>query len=1737
MGLGDDTKNLAELNTRRSSVKGQVTKFRNYLEKISRFDTFTTTHRAELTLKLSKFENLSLKFDELQSQIEILNSSGLKDELQERENIEGEFISNIVMAQELLQMHSRDEGVHDSSSTHNITHCAIEHNELGFKLPLIQVSKFDGSYLKWMEFRDTFRSLVHENSRISSVNKFHYLISYLEGEAARTISNLEVSDNNYREAWNLLLERYDNKRLLITHHLNELFNINSINKESERSLRFLVDHVTKNLRALSNLGQATEHWDVLIIHLVASKVDQNTFTKWEEYRNALSTDTPTLKVFYKFLNDRANVLESLQRSKLDNAKPNHDKLRPESRLNRSDHKRHNKAYAYVSSSVPSLNQSSSHPCPCCHADHKIFDCPVFKAKSISDRISEATKLKLCLNCLRSGHPAFRCRLGRSRECNKRHNSLLHLPTDNAPSTSTNNHSETLMNCSNQASKCALLCTALVQIVNPKTGESETVRALLDCGSQSSFISVGLKQRLSLEDCSINATKVIGFGNNDAGTITEYCVAQLKSLNSSLSIISNYFVMKELTASIPNSVIDIRSFNIPKNVILADPKFYQPCFIDILIGSDLFWDIIGCEQMSLGPNHPKLHSSKLGWLIGGPLQPNQPSNNIKCNHTLTHLSSRVDLEADLNKFWELEEIPSRPYLSESEQVCESHFLQHTSRLENGRFSVKLPLIDSPDCLGDSYTMAKKRFYNLERRFRKQPDVKSQYVQFLREYEELGHLSEITINNFNFNQCNFLPHHPVFKENSESTKIRVVFDASARTSSGFSVNDIQMTGPQIQDSIFSILIRARFYKYILAADVEKLFRQILLDETDRNLQFILWREEESKPLRTLRLNTVTYGFTSASYLSTRCLWQLGEECSDPFIKTIIQHDLYVDDLITGCNSEEELKHIQKSVSQALKAGCFNLRKYKSNSSCVLEACSKGSSDTLIISESSNALGLGWNSNTDQLHYSFEIPPIGVAFTKRYILSTSFKIFDPLGFVSPCIIIPKLIMQQLWLEKVGWDEPVSVEIEEAWRKFAQNLSCLALFTVPRRVLCDSPVVTELHIFSDASQRAYGACIYVRSIDEAGTVHVNLLCSKSKVAPIKPCTIPRLELCAALLAVRLCKAVVDSLRFPIARKLFWCDSTVVLAWLHTSFRSLKTFVANRTAEILESSDVSSWRYVPTSENPADLVSRGVYPEELKDRSLWWSGPEFLLQDELFWPTLPNKLHDESEIPEIKTVMVTKLDNPSIIPFLKYSKLHNLKRDYAYALRYFYNLRNPKARRFDSLDLQELQNSFHLLCRKAQQESFPIEYDLLHKNKVISSKSPILSLTPFMDTDGLIRVGGRLDASTLPFASKHPILLHSSHHLTKLIFEREHIHKLHAGPQLLLASVRQYVWPINGRHLARSTVHNCITCRRIQGKSLSPMMGNLPSQRVTVDFPFRSVGVDFAGPFYVTSRKGRGAKVTKCYLCIFVCLRYKCVHLEAVSDLSKDAFILTLRRFISRRGKPIEIFSDNGRNFVATAKEISNFLKCNRKVITELMNEEEIKFIFTPAYAPHFGGIWEAGVKSAKFHIRRVMGNTHLTFEEISTLFAQVEAILNSRPFYLMSSSPNDLLFLTPGHFLLGRPLTALPSPSLEHCSSNQLKRYQRLEQIRQHFWRRWQNEYLAELQQRSKWRTSDTPLKVGDVVLLQEENLPPLCWRMGRISKLFPGPDGVCRVADVQTTQGCYRRPFRRLCPLPATEHLIES
>ncbi|XP_011330037.2 uncharacterized protein LOC105275084 [Ooceraea biroi] len=444
-------------------------------------------------------------------------------------------------------------------------------------------------------------------------------------------------------------------------------------------------------------------------------------------------------------------------------------------------------------------------------------------------------------------------------------------------------------------------------------------------------------------------------------------------------------------------------------------------------------------------------------------------------------------------------------------------------------------------------------------------------------------------------------------------------------------------------------------------------------------------------------------------------------------------------------------------------------------------------------------------------------------------------------------------------------------------------------------------------------------------------------------------------------------------------------------------------------------------------------------------------------------------------------------------------------------------------------------MCKVVQKRAFIDEYRALSEGKPINPISSLLSLSPFIDEQGLLRVGGRLKNSNLPYNARHPILLPRNHDLTKRIIKYEHSRNMHAGTQATMAAVRQRFWPVSLRSTTRNILSKCIMCFKAKPAQSEAIMGSLPASRTTASKPFSKCGVDYAGPLFLKENKRRNARSSKAYISIFVCFVTKAVHIELVSDLTSEAFIAALKRFISRRGKPSHIYSDNGTTFVGTKRhleEVFQFLN-NQKMlddIKEFLRNQETSWTFIPPNVPHFGGLWEAAVKSAKYHLTRIVGRANLTFEEMQTTLCEIEAILNSRPLVALSEDPNDLSYISPGHFLIGTAMNDFPCRDLHDINENRLTRWNRIEQMRQHFWRRWSSEYLSSLQEKSKWKINKgRQLALNQLVLIKQQGLPPLQWLIGCVHELHIGTDGVARSAMVKTSKGFFTRPLAKLFILP--------
>nr|CAH7759089.1 unnamed protein product [Callosobruchus chinensis] len=630
----------------------------------------------------------------------------------------------------------------------------------------------------------------------------------------------------------------------------------------------------------------------------------------------------------------------------------------------------------------------------------------------------------------------------------------------------------------------------------------------------------------------------------------------------------------------------------------------------------------------------------------------------------------------------------------------------------------------------------------------------------------------------------------------------------------------------------------------------------------------------------------------------------------------------------------RKVSEVIFKILNQGCFKLRKFHSNEPKVLDWLETDNDNLSKMvdfgeREHTKTLGLMWCPKTDSLMYRVKELDSCNKVTKTTILSGSSKIFDPLGLVAPCVMQIKILLQSLWLENVSWDDALPGHIIDRWNEFKGDVNSLNDLVIDRHAFCRGMTTFEIHAFCDASEKAYGACVYVESFVENDNC-LHLLTAKGKVAPLKTVTLPRLELCGALLAARLAHKVSTALH-----------STIVLGWIKTPPRRLKTFVGNRVSEIQDLAGTDEWRHVPTGSNPADLLSRGLKASKIRKADIWWHGPKWLNGDESQWPRKPS-------LPDIR--------NTNVLVLRQNEKCDLFDR-------FIENCRANKIdRKMNPLTVKEINSSCNKLVKIAQGESFSAEIRHI-KDEKLSSKSRLICLNPFLDDDGYLRVGGRLANSEFNFEKKHPLILAKEHTLIKLLVRQYHQKLLHAGPQHVLASLREKFWILSGRSLVKQSVRERVKCFRFSPRTTTSIMGNLPIERLKPDYPFSVVGT-------LLNEKPKWAwyedlKILRGTICMFFIK--SCAF--GVGHLFKDCFILALRRFISRREKPS--------------------------------------------------------------HLRSI--------------------------------------------------------------SLNRLDIYQHLQQMKQHIWSRWSKEYVTELQQRCKWKSTQGELKEGDMVIIKEDNLPPLKWKLG--------------------------------------------
>ena len=1235
--------------------------------------------------------------------------------------------------------------------------------------------------------------------------------------------------------------------------------------------------------------------------------------------------------------------------------------------------------------------------------------------------------------------------------------------------------------------------------------------------------------------------------------------------------------------------------------LADQGTYEDeVEVDILVGSDQYWSLVS-GRVVRGEHGPTAIETKLGWVLSGPIpegiQVDSQQSNLVTTHVLKTAVNPIDvtnetLDGNLRTFWELESLGIKP------KTLYEEFQEQISFKDN-RYEVHLPWKMPHPPLPDNYELSLKRLSNLLKRLNQEPEVLKEYDSVIKEQLRKGIVEVVEKpDEGEVGKTHYLPHHAVVRREKATTRLRVVYGASAR-SDGVALNDCVYTGPPLTENIFDVLLRFRVNQVALTGDVEKAFLMVRMTEEDRDVLRFLWVDDIDKPspeIVVLRFTRVVFGVSSSPFLLNATIKHHIEQYkeADPEFVEKFLRSIYVDDLSSGAPEVDEAYELYLKSKLRLAEGAFNLRKFVSNCPELtrrIQCNETGRSDTdassvepehakspqalsegNVVSEEDETyaksmlrgveetssseqkvLGVHWNplkdvftfDLTEIANYARDLQP-----TKRNVVSVAAKFYDPLGFLSPIVIEFKLFFQELCKTKIGWDEALNGNLLKTWRKLLNGLEDVTAFSLPRcyfQVIREKVVSCSLHGFGDASSKAYAAVIYLHVTTSQGN-YARLVASKSRVAPVKNLTIPRLELLAALVLARLITHVKEALEVDvtITNLSCWTDSRVTLCWIKGEEREWKQFVQNRVDEIRTLVPASRWQHCNGKDNPADIPSRGSSPLELSQCPLWMEGPKWLTSITEDTKSVFNSTHVPEEcLAEVRAEEKVKCQTSSlflsatepcgiaqIMEAEDFSDLQRLLRVSALVLKFVRIMKSLLKKDVSSpseSDAQDMAKAETMWIKEVQKS--------LSKNPKFKIWEKQFGI--FNDSQGIMRCNGRLSKADLSASIKHPILLDKGHHITSLIVQDSHKRVMHGGVKLTLTELRARFWIVQGRQFVRKLLYKCVICRKLEGRPYqAPPSPPLPEFRVKECPPFAYTGVDFAGPLYVKNQTGPQQKV---WICLYTCCVTRAIHLDLVPNLTTSAFLRSLRRFSARRGTPLLMVSDNGKTFKSAAQEIKRLM--NDPGVKQYLAKARMKWSFNLERAPWWGGIFERLVRSVKRCLKKTIGGAILTYEELLTVVVEVESILNCRPLsYVSSEDPEEPL--TPSHLLCGRRLMSLPDSNTSDSQDYDIdvqpqdlsRRTQHLSNVLNHFWKRWQNEYLIELRNAHRHQSQNdasTAISIGDVVVVHEENQLIGNWRLGKILDLIAGADSCIRgaVVEVRSKGGKsvkLKRPVQRLYPL---------
>lgn len=1360
----------------------------------------------------------------------------------------------------------------------------------------------------------------------------------------------------------------------------------------------------------------------------------------------------------------------------------------------------------------------------------------------------------CWRCGRS-HQTSKCTLkAKCKRCDRRHLEVLHYVNSNSDSSGkgdikeaegsvgrASSTSQTLYLDRPTSGKQVLLKLSRVVIQNGD--KSLETYAVLDDGSERTILLHEAAQRLGLrgtvEDLALRTVRQEV--HTIHGSSVSFSIAPALQPGRSFQI-QGAFTAKELgLVQHTYPITDLQQkYRYLRDLPLPDINQAQPL---VLIGSDYPHLITPVEPVRLGPKGaPAAVHTRLGWTLQGPsrflcprLQP-QECFFVSCGTPDSELFNQVE------RLWKLDILPYRSdkVVTRSHQDAEAlRILEEKTIRVNvvgvNRYATPLLWKESLPPLNAPKEAVLALLCSTERRLSREPKLAATYNTEIQKLLQAGYITPLTSDECGVSPHSwYIPHHIVH----HNDKDRIVFNCSFEFQ-GQSLNEYLLPGPTLGASLLGVLLRFREHPVAVCSDIRGMFHQVCLLDEDKPFLRFLWRDGNSAEHPTVyQWEVLPFGTTCSPCCATFALQSHVRNYLEPTddVRQSVEHNFYVDNCLRSVPNEEQAKKLVNGLQHHLMDGGFELRQWASNVPTVIchfpSELKSTSNEIWLSQETANpqerTLGLIWHCKSDTLAYKPYQKDEGET-TMRKIYRTLAKQYDPLGYLIPFTTRAKIIVQLLWDKKRGWDDPcLPADLLAAWQQWESELPRLSQISQPR---CYSFSIQQaiksrsVHVFCDASERAYGSVAYLSTEDEQNNIQIAFLAARSRVAPKKQISIPRLELCAALTGAQLGAVLQKELTLDIHNFVYWTDSTTVLAWLQSDSCRYKVFVGVRVTEIQELSNPKSWRYVDSSSNPADDITRGLTLNQLAQDTRWRQGPAFLTQPRCSWPKAP-ECQTPDEIQELKKPVFCGLLNETATPVIpdinQFGSYQELLEATVRSLHGAADSREPP-------DADDFHDAEMTLLRHCQMQDFPEEFALIKEGKTLPVSSRLIGLAPEHDKDSnLIRVGGRLRrCDSLAKDVLHPVVLSPTHPVAKLLIKHYDTQLLHPGPGRVYAELRRKFWILRGREAVKKHQRYCPECQKWRGRPEIPKMSDIPPSSLRLfKPPFYSTGVDCFGPF--TIKVGR--RTEKRWGIVYKCLTTRAIHLDLLNHMDTDSFLLSLRRFVSRRGKPYELLSDQGTNFRGGSSELEEAFSQMQPALRDQLAKEQIRFRFNPPSAPHFGGSWEREVRSVKTALRTTLGAQIITEEVLRTVLVEIEGILNSRPLGYVSSDIADPDPVTPNSLLMGRPDSSLPQVVYPESDLLSRKRWRHSQILSDHFWKHFVHDFLPTLQARQKWNRERENITVGTVVLIVDEQLPRALWRVGTISSIIPSSDGRVRTAVVKVKEHTYTRPVARLIRLPA-------